>query len=107
MRCVQGTRWVCKNGECHNIIHLNDDTLIEQIIQAPNREQLVLRTQVLDRLLRAGYYQIPTYGKGENWFAYWNMYHQPKVKPKLSAGIDYWWSDAAQAKKVAHYSRQK
>ncbi|SCC70992.1 extracellular solute-binding protein [Acinetobacter albensis] len=83
------------------------DTLIEQIIQAPNREQLVLRTQVLDRLLRAGYYQIPTYGKGENWFAYWNMYHQPKVKPKLSAGIDYWWSDAAQAKKVNQYLRKQ
>ena len=83
------------------------DTLIEQIIQAPNREQLVLRTHVLDRLLRAGYYQIPTYGKGENWFAYWNMYHQPKVKPKLSAGIDYWWSDAAQAKKVNQYLRKQ
>lgn len=83
------------------------DTLIEQIIQAPNREQLVLRTQVLDRLLRAGYYQIPTYGKGENWFAYWNMYLQPKVKPKLSAGIDYWWSDAAQAKKVNQYLRKQ
>lgn len=37
MRCVQGTRWVCKNSECHNIIHLNDDTLIEQITDLLNR----------------------------------------------------------------------
>ena len=83
------------------------DEVVQQLIRAPNREQLIVRTKVLDRLLRAGYYQIPTYGKGENWYAYWNMYRQPAIKPKLSAGIDYWWSDAAQAKKVAHYLRQQ
>jgi microcin C transport system substrate-binding protein len=79
------------------------DDAIQQLIRAPNREQLVLRTKVLDRLLRAGYYQIPTYGKGENWLAYWKMYQQPKQKPKLSTGIDYWWSDATQAGKVRQY----
>jgi ABC-type oligopeptide transport system substrate-binding subunit len=83
------------------------DDVIQQLIRAPDREQLVVRTKVLDRLLRAGYYQIPTYGKGENWFVYWNMYHQPQVKPKLSTGIDYWWSDAAEAKKVTHYLGQQ
>lgn len=36
-RCVRGTRWVCKNDECHKIIHLNDDTLIEQITDLLNR----------------------------------------------------------------------
>ena len=77
------------------------------MIRAPNRQQLVIRTRVLDRLLRAGYYQIPTYGKGENWLAYWNMYRQPQVKPKLSTGIDYWWVDAAQAQKVNQYLRQQ
>lgn len=83
------------------------DDAIQQLIRAPNREQLVLRTKVLDRLLRAGFYQIPTYGKGENWLAYWNMYQQPKQKPKLSTGIDYWWSDAQQAAKVRQYLGQK
>ncbi len=57
--------------------------------------------------MRAGYYQIPTYGKGETGMPIGMMYRQPATKPKLSAGIDYWWSDAAQAKKVAHYLRQK
>lgn len=83
------------------------DDAVQQLIRAPNREQLVLRTKVLDRLLRAGFYQIPTYGKGENWLAYWNMYQQPKQKPKLSTGIDYWWSDAQQAGKVRQYLGQK
>ncbi|NWK74836.1 ABC transporter substrate-binding protein [Acinetobacter cumulans] len=83
------------------------DAMVEQVIRAPDRSALVTRTRVLDRLLRAGYYQIPTYGKGENWLAYWNMYQQPTVKPKLSTGIDYWWSDAVQAQKVASYLRKQ
>lgn len=83
------------------------DNVIQQVIDAPNRDQLIVRTRVLDRLLRAGYYQIPTYGKGENWFAYWNMYQQPNIKPKLSTGIDYWWSNAVEAKKVTQYLRQQ
>ncbi|MHA3079093.1 extracellular solute-binding protein [Acinetobacter sp. ANC 5502] len=82
------------------------DAVIRNMLQAPNRQQLVLYTHVLDRLLRAGYYQILTYGKGENWYAYWNMYRQPAVKPKLSSGIDYWWTDAKQAQKVTAYLRQ-
>ncbi|MEG2358152.1 extracellular solute-binding protein [Acinetobacter sp.] len=83
------------------------DAVVQQLIRAPDRASLVTRTRALDRLLRAGYYQIPTYGKGENWLAYWNMYRQPAVKPKLSTGVDYWWSDAAQAQKVAHYLRKQ
>ena len=83
------------------------DAMIEQVIRAPDRPALVTRTRALDRMLRAGYYQIPTYGKGENWLAYWNMYKQPAVKPKLSTGIDYWWSDAKQAQKVAQYLRKQ
>lgn len=79
------------------------DDAVQKLIQAPNREQLVLRTKVLDRLLRAGYYQIPTYGKGENWLAYWNMYQQPQQAAKLSTGIDYWWWDAEQAVRVKQY----
>ena len=83
------------------------DEAIQLVIRAPNREQLVIRTRVLDRLLRAGYYQILTYGKGENWLAYWNMYKQPDVKPLLSVGVDYWWSDANQTSKVTQYLRKQ
>ena len=83
------------------------DEAIKLVINAPNREQLVIRTKVLDRLLRSGYYQILTYGKGENWLAYWNMYEQPKVKPKLSVGVDYWWSNPVKANKVTQYLRNQ
>jgi microcin C transport system substrate-binding protein len=61
----------------------------------------------LDRLLRAGYYQIPTYGKGGNWYAYWNMYEQPKIKPKLAVGFDFWWSNPQKAAQVSQYLRRQ
>lgn len=83
------------------------DQAIQQVIHAPDREQLVISTKVLDRLLRAGYYQILTYGKGEIWLAYWNMYDQPKVKPKLAVGLDYWWSDPNKTQKIQQYLQQK
>ncbi len=76
------------------------DQMIEKIVRAKTREEVVLYTRVLDRLLRAGYYQILTYGKPERWFAYWDIYQQPSVKPKLSVGWEYWWVDADQAKKL-------
>lgn len=80
---------------------------ITKVIQAPDRQQLVIRTKVLDRLLRAGYYQIPTYGKGGNWYAYWNMYEQPKIKPKLAVGFDFWWSNPQKAAQVSQYLRRQ
>lgn len=36
IRCIQGTRWICKNSECHNIIHISDDTLINEITDLLN-----------------------------------------------------------------------
>ena len=83
------------------------DDAVQQVIRAPNREQLILRTKVLDRLLRAGYYQILTYGNNKNWYAYWNMYEQPTVKPKLALGEQYWWVDQNEAQKVAQYLRRQ
>ena len=83
------------------------DRVIDQVVQAQSREQLIYSTRALDRLLRAGYYHIPTYGTGEYWYAYWNMYRQPKIKPKLSAGIDYWWVDTAKARQVAPYLKYR
>ena len=76
------------------------DQMIDKIVAAKRRDEVVLYTRVLDRLLRAGYYQILTYGKPERWFAYWDIYRQPQIKPKLSVGWEYWWVDADKASKL-------
>ena len=76
------------------------DYVIKKIVAAKSHDELVLYTHVLDRLLRAGYYQILTYGKAERWFAYWDRYQHPKIHPKLSVGWEYWWIDAQKAKRL-------
>ena len=82
------------------------DQIVQQVIDAPNREQLIVRTKVLDRMLRSGYYQILTGAKDKTWLAYWNMYKQPVRQPRLSVGIEYWWMDSAQSQKVSQYLRK-
>lgn len=67
------------------------DALVEQIITAPSREQLVYRTRALDRVLLAGHYVIPQYHIGSDRLAYWDFLERPKTKPRYSVGFDTWW----------------
>ncbi len=67
------------------------DALIDQIIAAPNREQLVYRTRALDRVLLAGYYVIPQYYLGADRVAVWDFFERPKIAPKYAVGLDTWW----------------
>lgn len=82
------------------------DEVIQSIIEAPNREQLIIRTKVLDRILRSGYYHILTYGKGENWLAYWNMYQRPQRQARLATALDYWWVNTDKANAVDLYLKK-
>ena len=79
------------------------DAMIDKIIRAPSREQLIVSTRAMDRLLRAGYYMIPTYSKSKYWVAYWDMYAYSPQRPKYDLGIDYWWVDPAKEKRVLQY----
>ncbi|MCH4246569.1 MAG: extracellular solute-binding protein [Acinetobacter populi] len=83
------------------------DAVINRIIRSQRREELVTNTKVLDRLLRAGYYQILTYGKGADWYAFWDMYDYPAVQPKLGVGLNYWWVNPAKAQKVNQYLKRQ
>ncbi|WP_428033285.1 extracellular solute-binding protein [Amphritea sp.] len=67
------------------------DYLIEQLIQAPDREQLVLRTRALDRVLQWNHYVIPQYHINSYRVAYWDKFGFPKIQPKYSLGFDTWW----------------
>ncbi len=83
------------------------DAAIQRLVKSSSREELITNTRVLDRLLRAGYYQILTYGKGGNWYAYWDLYEHPQTLPKLTVGLDYWWSNPHKAQTLANYLRRQ
>ena len=67
------------------------DKLIEEIIFAQSRENLVAATKSLDRLLLWNYYFIPQYHSPNNRIAYWNKFNKPSIKPKFGIDIQSWW----------------
>ncbi len=78
------------------------DALIEKVIGAQNRSELVTAARALDRVLRSGHYWVPHWYKGSHNIAYWDKYSRPATKPRYSRGvIDTWWYDNAKAAKLA------
>lgn len=63
------------------------DELVERIIQAGDREDLVALTHALDRILKQGYYAIPMWHNPDDWFAWWKKLRFPPTQP-LYTGID-------------------
>ena len=82
------------------------DAVIEQLGNAKTRDDTVLYTQVLDRLLRAGHYLVPLYGKSATNVAYWDQYRHTEKLPSNAIGIDYWWTDKEAEARVNQYLKQ-
>jgi len=78
------------------------DALIDRILKAPSRDELITASRALDRVLRAGHYWVPHYYKAAHNLAFWDRFSWPAVKPKYDRGIeDTWWFDAEKAAKLA------
>jgi microcin C transport system substrate-binding protein len=68
------------------------DALIEKIIDANTRPELVIACRALDRVLRAGHYWIPHWYKASHRIAYWDVFGRPEGKPRYARGIpETWW----------------
>ncbi|VVN84127.1 extracellular solute-binding protein [Pseudomonas fluorescens] len=88
-----------------NYIGLKDpaiDQLVEQLINADSRKNLVAHARALDRVLQWGYYVIPNWHIKTWRVAYWNHIGHPKVSPTNDVGISTWWikPDAAPAVEI-------
>ena len=79
------------------------DSLIEQIIQAEDRDTIKTRVRALDRVLRDKIIWAPNWFKGSHWLAYWDVFGKPDTKPAYDRGINWWWweEDKFQALKAA------
>ena len=80
------------------------DKLVELVISAPDRQNLVARTRALDRVLLWGFYGIPHFHIRTFRVAYWDKFDRPRVSPRYALGFDTWWVDA---KKEAALLRHK
>lgn len=77
-----------------NIIGIKNpviDALIQKIVAAPTREDLVTATRALDRVLLANHYVIPQYHVNKYRLAYWDIFDKPAIIPRYGMGFDTWW----------------
>ncbi len=78
------------------------DAMIDQIIFAKNRPDLVAATHALDRVLLWNHYVVPQWFYGKMRSARWDRFGHPDPLPKYgtSAFPGIWWWDAAKAAKT-------
>ena len=76
------------------------DGLIESLINASDREELITITKALDRVLLWNYYVIPQWHISSYRVLYWDFFDQPKIKPKYSLGFDTWWINQTKFEKI-------
>jgi microcin C transport system substrate-binding protein len=82
------------------------DAMIERVIFAKNRDELVAATKALDRVLLWNDYVVPQWTYGKVRTARWDRFSRPPNMPKygLAAFPTIWWWDAEKAAKVPQRS---
>jgi microcin C transport system substrate-binding protein len=78
------------------------DALIERVIYAKDREELVAATRALDRVLLWNHYVIPQWTYGKSRTARWDRFNHPEKMPAYGASAfpTIWWWDAQRAAKT-------
>ncbi|HEX6978741.1 MAG TPA: extracellular solute-binding protein [Alphaproteobacteria bacterium] len=76
------------------------DALIDKIIYAPDRPELITATRAMDRVLSWNQYVVPGWSLRADRIAYWDKFGMPKSTPKNGVDIFSWWIDPAKAAKL-------
>ena len=78
------------------------DTLIDRVIFAKDRAELVAATKALDRVLMWNHYVVPQWTYGKQRTARWDRFARPETMPLYGAAAfpTIWWWDAARAAKT-------
>jgi microcin C transport system substrate-binding protein len=79
------------------------DALIERVIFATSREELVAATKALDRVLLWNHYVVPQFTYDKDRTARWDRFGHPDPLPKYGSQAAFptiWWWDSAKAAKT-------
>jgi microcin C transport system substrate-binding protein len=99
-----GSEAADKEGS-RNVIGIKNpavDKLIDRLIMARDREDLVAATRALDRVLLWNHYVVPQFHMPYERLAIWDMYRHPDTLPsRNSSFLRVWWYDEAAAKRLA------
>ncbi len=67
------------------------DATIDKLIHSQNRDEIILYSKILDRLLLSGVYIIPFGGQKSTNVLYDNHLVHPNPLPASALGLDYWY----------------
>lgn len=84
------------SGVCHSVI----DTLIEKIVVARTREELITITRALDRVLLWEHFMVPNWHLASDRILWWNKFDRPDVTLRNGVDISRWWIDAEKADRL-------
>ncbi len=107
-RYFWGSKAADQSGS-RNYIGIKDDaidTLVERIIFAKNRNDLVAATKALDRVLLWNQFVVPQWTYGKQRLARWDRFGRPPLLPKYAASgfPTVWWYDADKAARAGKRS---
>ncbi len=75
------------------------DKLVDKIVFAKDRADLVAATHALDRVLLWNYYVVPHWHYPYERIAYWDKFSRPEKLPSQTSGFSQvWWYDVDKAK---------
>jgi microcin C transport system substrate-binding protein len=89
-------------GICNPVV----DELVEMIINAPDRDELVARTRALDRVLLWNDYMVPHWHSRTFRIAYWDKFGRPPRNPRYALALDSWWVERAREGTVEQGKRE-
>ncbi len=105
----QRNYWTCESAEtlgsqnywglCNPAI----DELVENIVQATDRDDLEAATQAVDRALQWQFLCVPHWHIRSERIAYWNVLERPEISPIYGVDFNTWWyaQDSAEAVRAA------
>ncbi len=67
------------------------DRLIDGLVAANSRQDMVLYARALDRVLQWGYYMIPNYYSKGTPLVFANRFGRPEIEPVYDIGLETWW----------------
>jgi len=78
------------------------DALIQHLIHAPDRAEIVATVRAIDLTLLWNYYTVPAWGSRYLYMAYWDKFGRPAGQPEhASVDIFSWWVDKAKQQALA------
>ena len=83
------------------------DSLIDQLIAAPDRDTLIALTRALDRVLLWNHFVVPSWHSNTAYVAYWNRFTRPEKSARYApVAIDTWWVDESKDRTLQRGERK-